>query len=195
MGDNVEKSLTDRDVQLFFDAAEKLREAAERDGEKARKATAALVSFVNEMSARLQKLEDDVSHKINSSAETTANRAAELLSVNFQQANVAAKRATEQYQEAVENLNFRNWLYVLGTQIVLMLVFIVSILFLVPSLDEVQQRQAELSSLNEQIKNSRLTWAFCEEDKKCFRTDERENGGAPYKDKQDGGTWRVPWKE
>ena len=25
MGDNVDKSLTDRDVQLFFDAAEKLR--------------------------------------------------------------------------------------------------------------------------------------------------------------------------
>ena len=195
MGDNVEKHLTDHDVQLFFDAAEKLREAAERDGEKAREATAALASFVNKMSARLQTLENDVSHKINSSAETTANRAAELLSVKFEQANDAAKVATEQYQDAVKNLNFRNWFYILGLQIVVILVFIASILFLVPSLDEVQQRRAELSSLNEQIKNSRLKWTFCEDGKKCFQTDERENDGLPYRGKQDGSTWRVPWKE
>ncbi len=167
----------------------------ERDGEKAREATAALASFVNKMSARLQTLENDVSHKINSSAETTANRAAELLSVKFQQANDAAKVATEQYQDAVKNLNFRNWFYILGLQIVVILVFIASILFLVPSLDEVQQRRAELSSLNEQIKNSRLKWTFCEDGKKCFQTDERENDGLPYRGKQDGSTWRVPWKE
>ncbi|ELW2863464.1 hypothetical protein QMI71_001704 [Salmonella enterica] len=195
MGDNVEKRLTDHDVQLFFDAAEKLREAAERDGEKAREATEALASFVNKMSVRLQKLEDDVSHKINSSADTTANRAAELLSVNFRQANDAAKRATEQYQEAAKKLKFRNWLYILGTQIVLMLVFIASILYLVPSLDEVQQRRAELSTLNEQIKNSRLKWTYCEDGIKCFRTDERGHGGEPYRGQKDGSTWRIPWKE
>nr|WED69785.1 hypothetical protein PJ912_09620 [Pectobacterium colocasium] len=80
MKDNMERHLTDCDVQLFFDAAEKLREAAERDGEKAQKATAALAFFVNQMNARLQTLENDVSYKINRSAETTANsggRAAE----------------------------------------------------------------------------------------------------------------------
>ena len=195
MGDNVDKSLTDRDVQLFFDAAEKLREAAERDGEKAREATVALASFVTKMNANLQKLEDGVRHNINSSAETTANRAAELLSVKFQQANDAAKTATEQYQKAAKNLNFRSWCYILGTQFILILVFIASILYLIPSLDEVQQRRAELSSLNEQIHNSRLKWVFCEEGKKCFRTDERENGGEPYRGKKDGSTWRVPWKE
>ncbi|HDK6388046.1 hypothetical protein [Klebsiella variicola] len=195
MRDNVDIRLTDRDVQLFFDAAEKLREAAERDGEKAREATMVLASFVNKISARLEKLEDDVSHKINISAETTANRAADLLSVKFQQANNAAKIATEQYQKAAENINLKCWCYILGTQCILILVFIASFLFLMPSLDEIQQRRAELSSLNEQIHNSSLKWAFCEDGKKCFRTNEHENGGRPYIDKQDGSTWRVPWKE
>ncbi|WP_371197374.1 hypothetical protein [Klebsiella aerogenes] len=194
MGDNVEKHLTDRDVQLFFDAAEKLREAAECDGKNAREATAALASFINKMNIRLQKLEADVSHNLNNSAETTANRAAELLSIKFQHANDAAERATEQYQQAAENLNIRNWFFILGTQIVLILIFIASILFLVPSLDDIQQRREELSSLNEQIKNSHLEWANCEGDKKCFRTDERGNAGEPYRGKQDGSTWRVPWK-
>ncbi|WP_336878261.1 hypothetical protein [Pectobacterium versatile] len=187
--------MTDRDVQLFFDAAEKLREAAERDGDKAREATAALESFVKSMSIRLQNLEKGVSHKIADSAETTANRAAELLSAKFRQANDAAKIATEQYQEAAENLKFKNWLYILGPQIVMMLIFIASILFLVPSLDEIQQRRTELSSLNEQIKNSRLTWTTCDGDKKCFRTDERGHGGKLYTNERDGSTWRIPWTE
>lgn len=195
MRDSMDRRLTDHDVQLFFDAAEKLRQAAERDGEKAREATAALAFFVDKMSTRLQTLENDVSHNINSSAETTANRAAELLSVKFQQANDAAQRATEQYQEVAENLKFRSWLYTLGIQIVLMLVVMTPILFLVPSLDEIQQHRAELSSLNEQIKNSRLKWTNCEEGKKCFRTDERWNGGKAYTDKRDGSTWRIPSTE
>ncbi|AYH07369.1 MULTISPECIES: hypothetical protein [Pectobacteriaceae] len=195
MRDNTGRHLTDHDVQLFFDAAEKLREAAERDGEKAQKATAALASFVNQMSARLQKLENDVSYKINRSAETTADRAAELLSVKFQQANEAAKIATEQYKEAEKKLNIRIWLYFLCPQIVMMLVFIASIFFLVTSLDEIQQRRAELSYLNEQIKNSRLTWITCDGDKKCFRTDERGHGGKLYTNDRDGSTWRLPWTE
>lgn len=195
MGDNMDRRLTDHDVQLFFDAAKKLREAAECDGEKAREATATLESFVKSMSIHLQTLEKGVSHKIADSAETTATRAAELLSAKFRQANDAAKIATEQYQEAAENLKFKNWLYILGPQIVMMLIFIASILFLVPSLDEIQQRRTELSSLNEQIKNSRLTWTTCDGDKKCFRTDERGHGGKLYTNERDGSTWRIPWTE
>ncbi|MEF9677097.1 MULTISPECIES: hypothetical protein [Pectobacterium] len=195
MGDNMNRCLTDHDVQLFFDAAEKLREAAECDGEKAREATAALESLVKSMSIRLQTLEKGVSHKIADSAETTANRAADLLSVKFQQANDAAKIATEQYKEAAKKLNIRSWLYIIGPQIVMMLVFIASILFLMPSVDEIQQRRAELSSLNEQIKNSRLTWTTCDGDKKCFRTDERGRGGKLYTNDRDGSTWRLPWTE
>ena len=195
MGDKVEKRLTDHDVQLFFDAAEKLREAAELDGKKARDATEVLASFINKMSVRLQTLEKDVSDKISSSAETTANRAAELLSVEFRQANDAAKVATEQYQKAVKNLNLRSWLYILGFQFVLIVFFFISILFFVPSLDEIQQRRSELSSLNEEIQNLPLKWTFCEDGKKCFRTDERENNGKPYIGKQDDSTWRIFWKE
>ncbi|EFJ2182343.1 TPA: hypothetical protein QIH60_003392 [Escherichia coli] len=190
MGDNVEKRLTDHDVQLFFDAAETLREAAECDGEKARKATAELASFINRLDARLKRLENDVSHKINGSAEMTANRAAELLSVQFRQANEAAQRATEQYQEAAKNLNFRNWFYILGTQIVLVLVFIASIMFLVPSLDEIQQRRAQLADLNEQLDGVPLHWGMCGKEK-CFRTDERSGKGVKG---ADGSTWRAPWK-
>ncbi|WP_232095933.1 hypothetical protein [Serratia rubidaea] len=168
MKDKMDKNFTDHDVQLFFDAAEKLREAAERDGEKAREATAALASFVNKMTFHLHKLEDDVSQKINSSAETTASRAAELLSIKFQHANDAAKRATEQYQKAAKNLSVRNWFYILGANIALILIFIASIIILVPSLDDIQQRRAELSTLNEQIESSHLKWANCGRGKKMF---------------------------
>ena len=41
-----------------------------------------LAFFADKICARLQKLEDDVSHIINSSAETTANRAADLPSID-----------------------------------------------------------------------------------------------------------------
>lgn len=181
------KNLTDHDVQLFFDAAEKLREAAERDGEKAREATAALTFFVNKINTRLNKLEADISNNINNFAENTANRAAKILSIKFEDANSAAQKATIKYQEAAKNLNLRNWLYIFILQLLLAVIFITSIIFLVPSLDEIQHRRAELSTLNSQIKGSHLQWEQCGR-KKCFRTDERHNGGQPYIKREDGST-------
>lgn len=195
MRDNVENHLSDHDIRLFFDAAEKLLSAAESDGEKARRVTAALSSFIDKADGRLRSLEISVSQRIRESAETTANRAAELLSVNFQQADEAAKKAAERYKESAENLNTRTWLYFSGVQLVLALFVLALVVVLVPSLDEVRQRRAELSSLNEQTENSRLQWAFCPDghsSEKCFHTDER--GGKAYS-RPDGSTWRVPWKE
>ncbi|MDK9361948.1 hypothetical protein [Lelliottia wanjuensis] len=125
----MKEPITDHDIQLFFDAAEKLLNAAERDGEKARTATVALSSFIEKAEARLQRLENDVISSIHSTAETTANRTAELLSAKFQQADKAAAEAARKYQEAVDKLNVRTWLYFLSVQAVIGLVAVTFIMF------------------------------------------------------------------
>lgn len=64
-----------------------------------------------------------------STAETTANRTAELLSAKFQQADKTAGEAARKYQEAVDKLNVRTWLYFLSVQAVVGLVAAAFIMF------------------------------------------------------------------
>lgn len=52
----MKEPITDHDIQLFFDAAEKMLNATERVGEKARTATVALSSFIEKAETRLQRL-------------------------------------------------------------------------------------------------------------------------------------------
>ncbi len=191
MSDNMSKHLTDHDVQLFFDAANTLLKAARNDGEKSREATAILASFINTVDTRLRRLENDVSHRISESADATADRAAELLSVKFREADEAAQKAAKLYQDAEKKLNSQSWLYFFGAQLVFVLLVSVLVVVLVPSLDEIQQRRTELSWLNKQPDGSQLQWHTCGKEY-CLRTDERGNKGVMAKD---GSTWRVPWKE
>lgn len=193
----MEKSFSEHDVKLIFATAGKLLSAAECDSEKARIATEALSSFIDKTDTRLRTLENNVNLSINNSAEITANRAAELLSVKFYQADKAAEKVARQYQEAAEKLKTRSWVYFLGAQFAIVAIVSFLAVILVPSLDEIQQRRAELSDLNEQIKNASLEWNTCDTGhsrEKCIRTDEREFSDKAFIDK-DGKTWRIPWKE
>ncbi|MDC9588369.1 hypothetical protein PSI23_03320 [Xenorhabdus sp. XENO-10] len=193
MSDSREKHLTDHDVQLFFEAANTLLKAARGDGEKSREATVVLASFTKKVDARLRNLENDVTRSISESVETTANRTAELLSVKFKEADKAAEKAANLYQEAEKKLNFRSWFYFVGAQVGFVLLVSVLMMILVPSMDEIQQRRAELTNLDKQLEVGKLRWSICGDKKeKCLRMDERE-GGAWKSD--DGSIWRIPWKE
>ncbi|NHB89826.1 hypothetical protein [Photorhabdus tasmaniensis] len=193
MSDNREKHLTDHDVQLFFETANTLLKAAKSDGEKSREATAILASFTNKIDTRLRKLENDVTRSISESTEITANRAAELLSVKFREADKAAEKAAKLYLDAEKKLNSRSWLYFAGAQLAFVLLMSVLMKVLVPSMDEIQQRRADLANLERQLEVGTFHWSTCGEKKeKCLRTDERD--GKVWKG-DDGSIWRIPWKE
>ncbi|QBG99093.1 hypothetical protein [Xanthomonas oryzae] len=103
------REVSDRDIQLFFDSAGKLLEAAENDGAKARKAINALTSFQSQVDARLSQLEVKVAQKIEAAAERTADKAAKLLQDRFREADAAAEKAAERYHQAAASLTFRLW--------------------------------------------------------------------------------------
>lgn len=93
-----------------------LLNAARSDGEYSRKATAALTSFTHKIGACLQQLEVNVTQSIRDSVEITSNRAAELLSVKFREADTGAVKAAKLYQKADKKLNVRSWFYFAGAQ-------------------------------------------------------------------------------
>ncbi|MFC4729599.1 hypothetical protein [Coralloluteibacterium thermophilus] len=188
--------LTEHDVQLFFDAAGKLLEAAKDDGLKSKLATQALMQFCHQLDGRLRSLEKDVVGIIEASAEMTASRAADLLREHFQQADAAAEQAAARYRHAADRLGVRMWAIFLGTQIALAGVLIVLVLVLVPSLDEILQRRADLAHINEQLDGVPLSWSICGEGRqarKCFQTDERSPRSL-YRS-EDGRTWRIPMRD
>lgn len=190
MNDNKGRYLTDHDAQLFFDAANKLLNAARSDGEKSRRAASELVFYVNNTEGRLKKLECEVINTIHESAELTANKTADLLSAKFQEADAAANKAAKLYQKSAQSLNRRTWIYFFGVQFVLVFIAVVLILTLIPSLDEINQRRAELDFYKSQPNISKLKWSKCG-DEDCIRMDEVEN--EEYKGR-DGSTWRIPWR-
>ncbi|MEC5080441.1 hypothetical protein [Xanthomonas oryzae] len=165
------REISDRDIQLFFDSAGKLLEAAESDGAKARKAIDALTSFQSQVGARLSQLEVKVVQKIEAAAERTADKAAKLLQERFHEADAAAEKAAERYRQAAARLTFRLWTYSIAPPAVVLLVLAVLAFAMIPSLDDINQRRAELSSLDSQIQGKRLRWTTCMQDSKpvpCF---------------------------
>ncbi|AJQ88606.1 hypothetical protein [Xanthomonas oryzae] len=165
------REVSDRDIQLFFDSAGKLLEAAENDGAKARKAINALTSFQSQVDARLSQLEVKVAQKIEAAAERTADKAAKLLQDRFREADAAAEKAAERYHQAAASLTFRLWTYSIGSLAVVVLVLAVLAFAMIPSLDDIHQRRAELSSLDSQIQGKRLRWKTCMQGRKpvpCF---------------------------
>lgn len=192
MSDSREKHLTDHDVRLFFEAANTLLNAVRNDGTRSREATAILTSFINKVDARLRNLEYEVTHSINGSAQITANRTAELLSKKFREADTAAEKAAKLYQEAERKLNVRSWFFFAGAQLAFVLLVSVLVIALVPSMEEIQQRRAELAYLDKQLDIGKLQWSTCGDKKeKCLRMDEREGR---IRKASDGSIWGVPWK-
>ena len=193
MSDSREKHLTDHDVRLFFEAANTLLNAARNDGKRSREATAMLASFSSKVDDRLLELEADVTRVIRDSAQITANRTAELLSKKFREADTAAEKAAKLYQEAERKFNARSWFYFAGTQLAFVLLVSVLVIALVPSMEEIQQRRAELAYLDKQLEVGKLQWSTCGDKKEqCLRMDEREGR---IRKANDGSIWGFPWKE
>ncbi|WLO87346.1 hypothetical protein IFU33_22805 (plasmid) [Pantoea agglomerans] len=188
-------SLSEHDIRLFLDAADRLFLAAEQQGKTAERATLDLLNTVTVHKRQMHEIRDDVISAVTSIAGSTAQKSANLLADHFREADSAAEDAKARYEKACRSLGWRNWLWFLAAQGVLCTVAIVLIATLVPSLDEIHARRAALAQLQEETKGVPLSWTDCfAADGKvyrCFRTDEQKGA---YTSK-DGSTWHVPWRK
>ncbi|PTT12153.1 MULTISPECIES: hypothetical protein [unclassified Pseudomonas] len=183
----------DRNFQALFGAARKVLEAVEIDESKSRRATDALRELQDSVEKKLVRLEAGVKQSIESSAQSTANQAAELLSKRFTEADAAARRAAELYNRAAKKLNSRRWLYFLSAQATILALVVVSLYLWVPSLDEIKARRVEVARLDELA--SKVEWSKCivenGQTRDCIRTDESEHKDI-FGDRTKGKTYRIP---
>lgn len=184
----------DRNFQALFGAARKVLEAVEIDERKSRRATEALRELQDSVEKKLVRLEAGVKQSIESSAQSTANQAAELLSKRFTEADAAAQRATELYNMAAKKLNSRRWLYFLSAQATILTLVVVSLYLWVPSLDEIKARRGEVARLDEL--GRRVEWSKCNvgngQTRDCIRTDESEHEDFFEDRTKKGKTYRIP---
>lgn len=184
----------DRNFQALFGAARKVLEAVEIDERKSRRATEALRELQDSVEKKLVRLEAGVKQSIESSAKSTANQAAELLSKRFTEADAAAQRATELYNMAAKKLNSRRWLYFLSAQATILTLVVVSLYLWVPSLDEIKARRGEVARLDEL--GRRVEWSKCNvgngQMRDCIRTDESEHEDFFEDRTKKGKTYRIP---
>ncbi|MEX5536980.1 hypothetical protein ABFV54_17825 [Pseudomonas syringae] len=183
----------DRNFQALFGAARKVLEAVEIDESKSRRATDALRELQDSVEKKLVRLEAGVKQSIESSAQSTANQAAELLSKRFTEADAAAQRAAELYNMAAKKLDSRRWLYFLSAQVTILTLVVVSLYLWVPSLDEIKARRVEVARLGELA--NRVEWSKCDvgegQSRDCIRTDEAEHTEI-FGDRSKGKTYRIP---
>lgn len=187
-------SISDHDIRLFFDAADRLLQAAKEQGKTAEQATSALLQVTADHERNVKEVRDDVISAVTSMAGSTAQSSARLLAKHFRQADSAAEKAAERYERACRSLGWRNWVWFLTAQLAFCAVTIGIIWTLIPPLDEIQARRTALAQAKEVADRIPLYWHDCSVDGKitrCFRTDEK--AGAFKLD--DGSIWRVPWRK
>lgn len=209
MNNSNQKQLTDSDVRLFFDGAERLLRIANKDGETAQKAISELAILIQKIDRYSKEIRIGVVDEINKSATRTANQAADLLSEKFLLANnaaecyqLAAKKAAEKYNEAArihsetsKKRLFRDLPVFLFAQLIFFGIIAIMVSVLTPSLDEIQHRRHELAEINSQLEANRVEWRNCkvgDHTVRCIKTDEEKYSS--YSD-DDGNTYRVPWKQ
>lgn len=183
----------DRNFQALFGSARKILEAAEVNESESRRAAGALRELQDNVEKKLTRLEADVKQSIESSAQSTASQAAELLSKRFVEADAAAQRASKLYDTAAKKLHSRLWLYFISAQATILTLAVVSLYLWVPSLDEIKARRVEVMRLDELA--SRVEWSKCTvgngQTRNCIRTDESEHTDN-FGDKKKGETYRIP---
>ncbi|MHC2598964.1 hypothetical protein ACVLVH_004647 [Kluyvera sp. 1366] len=188
-------TISEHDIRLFFDAADRLLQAAKQQGKTAERATSGLLQSAATHERQMRAVRDDVIGAVTSMAGSTAQESARLLADHFREADRAADAAADRYERASRSLGWRSWLWFLAAQGVLCTVAIVLILTLVPPLDEIQARRSTLAQLQEQTEGLPLSWTNCTtadgKDMRCFRTDDKAGNFTS----EDGSTWHVPWRK
>ncbi|MFP3708530.1 hypothetical protein SB783_31410 [Paraburkholderia sp. SIMBA_009] len=150
--------------QRLYDTANKILEATYNDEEAARKAINTLSTTRIQLERTINELARDVSSRIDSSAEKTADKAARLLAEKFEQADAAAARARNRYESAGRKLTWK----LLGGCAVLQLVLLAGAWLIVqqtlPSQTEVETRRQTIEQLSQQASELRVQVASLQRD-------------------------------
>jgi phage-related tail protein len=138
---------------------------------------------------------NEVDLKLEASTEKTARKAAQLLKVQFEDADKAAVQAAGRYNSAALRLSWK-----LFAGLAIGQIFILSIgWFLIrqsfPTQEQMEQRRQEVAELTNTVsqlekRGGRVKWSYCvdgNKDRLCFLTDEtspkswQSNDGHPYR--------------
>lgn len=187
-------TVSEHDIRLFFDAADRLLQAAKQQGITAERATSALLQATAVHERQMRDVRESVISAINETASATAHESARHLADHFRKADLAADNAATRYEKASRSLGWRNWLWFLAAQLVLGIVAVVLIVTLIPSLDEIHARRTALAQAKDEADRLPLHWHDCTVEgkaRRCFRTDDK----AGVLTLDDGSTWRVPWSK
>lgn len=187
-------AVSEHDIRLFFDAADRLLQAAKHQGTTAERATSALLKVTATHERQMRDVREEVITAVASMAGTTAQESARLLANHFREADRAAEKAADRYERACQSLGWRNWIWFLAAQGVMCLMAVVLIITLVPSMDEINARRNTLRQLQAEVQGYPLLWGNCRvkgEVRRCFRLDNR----AGILKSDDGSNWYLPWRE
>ncbi|MBB1634939.1 hypothetical protein A9975_29290 [Cupriavidus sp. UME77] len=188
----------ERNFELLFDAAKSVLEASRANEASVGRATAALAEARNLMEARLGELQRSVNTGLDSAVERTAREAASLLREKFVAADAIAVEVAERYRGAANTLSKRRWLYFVSAQFAIVLMVGIFAYMLIPPLDEISSRRAEVQRLDAEAARleklvSRMQWEKCDvgngKVRYCVRTDESQFTGAFGKLPD---TYRIP---
>lgn len=184
-------AVSEHDIRLFFDAADRLLQAAKQQGTTAERATSALLQVTATHERQMRDVREEVISAVASMAGSTAQESARLLANHFREADRAAEKAADRYERACRSLGWRNWIWFLAAQGGMCLVAAVLIMTLIPSLDEIHARRNTLTQLEVEVEGYPLHWGNCRVDgkvRRCFRTDDKAQNIRA----EDGSTWIVP---
>lgn len=141
--------------QRLYDAANKILEATYNDEEAARQAIHSLSATRTRLEQRFSELAREVTEKVDSSALRTANEAARLLAEKFTEADDAAERARDRYNDAGRRLTWK----LIGGAAVLQCLLLAGAGLIVertlPSQDEIDARRQTIEQLSQQASDSR----------------------------------------
>lgn len=194
--------------QDLYDTAQKLLELSLTDEQSARDAIGNLNLAVTALDRtreilehKLGRISGSVVQTIEASAETTADKVANLLQKKFQDANTAATEAASRYNDAAKMLTWKLAAVALGAQVALFGGAWLLVQRTIPSVAEIESRKqtiaqqaAMLATLEE--RGGMLDVATCVDKKgrehQCFRTDESIVSD-PFRRSGEDKTYRVLW--
>lgn len=188
-------------IQRQLNIVSQILESTIEDRKTVQKATQTLGTLEKAFEKSLTALKADVSRSINAVAIASAEKAGELLSEKFSDADKAALAAQERYELASKQLGWKMFGFAALCLLLAFGLMVLAFFITVPSYKEIDARRQEVRNLEANLADLKLRGALlqvktCTLDNgtaaACVRTDEREKEALWGKD---GVSYRLIWSK
>ncbi|WP_321903938.1 hypothetical protein [Paraburkholderia tropica] len=184
-------------IRPVLDVLNKLLEKAYAEQETAQMSATQLNRARIGLEQCAEALIKEVDRKLEASTEKTAQKAAQLLKVQFKDADKAAVQAAERYHSAALHLGWKLFAGLAAIQLLILSVGWLLIRQSFPTQEQIEQRRQEVAELTNTVsqlekRGGRVKWSYCadgDRNRLCFQTDETPKNGWHS---DDGHPYRVP---